>query len=66
MIDEKTVNQTSKVMQDETVRSEVKVTDELSDGEHTVKVIQRTANQMISASATFIKANIDDFDEDIQ
>jgi hypothetical protein len=63
-IDEKIVNQTAKIMQDGTVKAEVKVSEGLSNGKHVIKLIQQTDNERIFASATFIKANIDD--EDVQ
>jgi hypothetical protein len=63
-IDEKIVNQTAKIIQDGTVKAEVKVSEGLSNGKHVIKLIQQTDNERIFASATIIKANIDD--EDVQ
>lgn len=51
-------------MQDGTVKAEVKVSERLSNGKHVIKLIQQIDNERIFASATFIKANIDD--EDVQ
>jgi hypothetical protein len=44
-IDEKIVDQTAKIMQDGTVKSEIKVSEGLSDGKHVIKLIQQTDRQ---------------------
>jgi len=51
------------MIQDGTVSSHLKVPD-VSDGRHTIQVIQEMGGNEIVASRTFVKANIEDFDED--
>jgi hypothetical protein len=62
MIDEQINNQRPKVMQDGTVKFQVKVPEQLSECEHIIKVIQEVDNNMLMVSGTFIKAVIDEID----
>jgi hypothetical protein len=66
MIDSQVINQSAKVLQDGTVRAQLKVSEELFYGEHIVKVMQRANRKSITASGTFVKAAIDDFDEHME
>jgi photosystem II stability/assembly factor-like uncharacterized protein len=60
MIDGQVIDQTAKVMQDGTVRSQLKVPEELSYDEHFVEIIQKVGDAEIKASSIFVKAAIDD------
>jgi hypothetical protein len=62
-IDRQLIKRTFKMIQDGTVSSNLKVPD-VSDGRHTIQVIQEMGGNEIVASRTFMKANIEDFDED--
>ncbi len=65
-IDEQLINQTINIIQDGTVRSQLKVPEDLSYGQHIVQVIQNVDDEEIKASSTFVKATIENFDENIQ
>ncbi len=57
------VIQSAKVMQDGHVRSNIKVSKELSFGQHIVKIVQNVNRESITASESFVKAVVDDIDE---
>jgi hypothetical protein len=63
MIGSQVINKNAKVIQGGNVRYQLKVSQELSNGEHIVKVVQKVNRKDITASGSFIIAQIDDFDE---
>lgn len=66
-IDALPVDQTAKVREDGTAQSELTVqTPQLSYGKHLVQVIQEVDGKQVISSGSFVKAAIDDFDENIQ
>jgi hypothetical protein len=61
MIDGRVIDETAKVMEDNSIKLQVKIPEGLSNGDHTVKVVQKLDNEEIVANSTFVKAAIDNF-----
>jgi hypothetical protein len=49
--------------QDGSMKSDIEIPTILPNGKHTIKVLQKTQNIEISASGSFVKETIDDFEE---
>ena len=64
ILDGQAVVKNAKVMEDGSINYEFKVSEELSYGQHIVEVIQKVEDKEIMASSSFVKAAIDDFDEE--
>jgi photosystem II stability/assembly factor-like uncharacterized protein len=64
LLDGEMIAKDAKVSQDGSLEYEFKVSEELAHGQHTVQVIQQADNKELSASSSFVKATIDDFDEE--
>ena len=58
-IDGKPIVQNMEVLHDGTVKSPLKVPQELSYDQHVIHLIQKVDNEEIMASSTFVKAAID-------
>jgi hypothetical protein len=64
IVDEKIVSQNLQIDKNGTINSPLKLPDELERGEHTIKLVQKIDDNEIAATSTFVKANLDDFDEE--
>ena len=63
-VDGRLIKRTFKIMQDGTISSQLKVPEGLSIGRHTLQIIQEIDGNEIVASRTFMKATIEDFDDE--
>jgi hypothetical protein len=66
MIDSKVIDKSAKVMQDGNVRFQLKVSEELLYGLHFAEIIQKVNRKVISAGGRFVRAAIDDIDENAE
>ena len=66
LINSQVIDKSARVTQDGNVRSQIKVSKELSYGQHTVKIVQKVNRKNITASESFVKGVIDDTDENIE
>jgi hypothetical protein len=66
MIDSEVIDKSAKVTQGGNVRSQLKVSKELSYGHHIVKIVQKVNRKSITASERFVKAVIDEIDKNMK
>ena len=64
MIDSQVIDKSAKVTQDGNVRSQLKISQELSFGEHIIKMVQKLNNKSLIATERFTKIVIDDMDDE--
>jgi hypothetical protein len=63
LVDGKTIEENLKISEDGSIESELKIPDILSIGKHSIKIVQKVQENDFSASASFVKAIIEDFEE---
>jgi hypothetical protein len=64
-IDERVIDETAEVMKDGSAELKLKIPEQLSFGEHTVQVTQKVGSQEVTARSSFVKAAIDDFEQEV-